>query len=380
MIPLSIPNLGEAESEAVAQVVRDGWVSSAGPDVTRFEEEIAAYCGMRFGVATSSGTSALHLALQVAGVGHGDLVLAPNLTFVASVNAVSYRGAEPVLFDIDPATLQIDPALVQKYLEEETEFRQGKSYAKEGGQRIAALLPVHVMGYSPDLPRLVALARERGIPVVEDAAEALGSRYQEKHAGSHGLLSTLSFNGNKVLTTGGGGMVLTNDPQLAETARHLSTQAKSFSAEYIHDRVGYNYRLPNLNAALGRAQLVRIEPFLKRKREIHAFYTEALAGIPNLESIQFDPAEQAPNHWLHTIFHPETRQLEEVLNMFDIQTRKLWVPINRLPVYRDCRYIQVQDHSHTRYEHSLTLPSSTGITDAELQEVAERIRTFLNRT
>jgi perosamine synthetase len=376
MIPLSIPNLSDAERDAVAETVSGGWVSSAGPDIKRFEEEVAKYCGVRFGVALSSGTAALHLALMVAGVEKGDLVLASNLTFVASVNAISYLGASPVLVDVDPATLQMDAGLVADFLENETDFREGKCYHRESGKRIAALLPVHVMGYSPDMERLNDLARERGIAVVEDAAEALGSRFGGRHAGSTGLLGTLSFNGNKILTTGGGGMVLTNDPHLADEVRHLSTQAKSFSAEYIHDRVGYNYRMPNLNAAMGIAQLGRLDGFLARKREIYAFYTEAFKGIPDIRQIQFDADKGTSNHWLHTIFHPRARQLEEYLNMFDIQTRKLWVPMNRLPMYRGCRYLFADDHSHACYEQSLTLPSSSGITDAELAEVAEKVMGF----
>lgn len=376
MIPLSIPNLSESERDAVAAAVTTGWVSSAGPDIKQFEEEIAAYCGVRFAVALSSGTAALHLALAAAGVERGDLVLASNLTFVASINAVSYLGAEPILVDVNPATLQMDANLVAAYLEKETEFRDGKSYHKESGQRIAALLPVHVMGYSPDMERLMDLARDRGIAVVEDAAESLGSRFKGRHAGSSGLLGALSFNGNKILTTGGGGMVLTNDSRLADLVRHLSTQAKSFSAEYIHDMVGYNYRMPNLNAALGIAQLKRLEGFLQRKREIHTHYQNAFNSITDLRQLQFDSENAAPNHWLHTIFHPHARQLEEYLTMFDIQTRKLWVPMNRLPMFRECRYLQEQDHSHLCYEQSLTLPSSTGITDAELTEVSEKIVDF----
>lgn len=376
MIPLSIPNLSDAERDAVANAVTTGWVSSAGPDIKQFEEVVAAYCGVRYAVALDSGTAALHLALVAAGVETGDLILVSNLTFVASVNAISYLGAEPVLVDANPETVQMDADLVAEYLENETEFRAGKCYHRESGRRVAALLPVHVMGQSPDLERLMDLARDRGIAVVEDAAEALGSREQGRHAGTTGLLGTLSFNGNKILTTGGGGMVLTNDPRLADLVRHLSTQAKSFSAEYIHDRVGYNYRMPNLNAALGIAQMERLEGFLSRKREIFAHYQNAFKDIPDLRQLKFDPEKASPNHWLHTIFHPRARQLEEYLTMFDIQTRKLWVPMNRLPMYRECRYLQKNDHSHTCYEQSLTLPSSTGITDEELAEVSEKVVGF----
>ncbi|MEM7035336.1 MAG: aminotransferase class I/II-fold pyridoxal phosphate-dependent enzyme [Bacteroidota bacterium] len=378
MIPLSIPNLGDAERDRVAKVVADGWVSSAGPDIAAFEQQVADYCGTRFGVGMSSGTAALHLAFKVLETGPEDLVLAPNLTFVASLNAVAYTGATPILVDVDRFTGQMDLDLVEAYLEKETEFRDGASFEISSGKRIRAILAVHVLGYSCDMDRLLEIARARGIPVVEDAAEALGSRWKERSLGSFGLLSALSFNGNKIITTGSGGMLLSNDQRLSEHARHLSTQAKSFSAEYVHDEVGYNYRMANLNAALGLAQMERLPDFLARKQEIYFFYATQLADLP-AHCLNFGSEHLLPNFWLFTLFTPQARQLEDFLTYNKIQCRKLWVPMNRLPMYRPCRYLSTEDHSHRLYEQSLSLPCSTGITDGELETVAEKVVGFLKK-
>lgn len=376
MIPLSIPNLSEVEQQMVQAAVASGWISSAGPEIAEFEQQMAKYCGVRFGVAVSSGTAALHLAMLVAGVGPEDLVLAPNLTFVASLNAIAYTGARPVLVDAAPDSIQMDLDLVADFLESETAFRNGQCFHKASGKRIAAVMPVHLLGYCCDMQRLRDLASGRGIPVIEDAAEALGARYSGQHLGSFGLVGCLSFNGNKVLSTGGGGMLLTNDQRLAEYAKHLSTQAKSFSEEYLHDAVGYNYRMPNLNAALGLAQLTRLDGFLARKREVYAFYTSQFAELDALHTVTYDAAIAAPGHWLHTIFTPEARQLQEFLVSHGVSSRKLWVPMNRLPMYRDCMHLSHSDHSYRHYEHSLSLPSSTGITDAELVQVATAVKAF----
>lgn len=378
MIPLSIPNLGPAERDAVAAVVEANWVSSAGPDIAQFEKLVAQRCGVRFGVAVSSGTAALHLALLAAGVEPDDIVLAPNLTFVATLNAISYVGATPVLVDADPQHVQMDADLVAHYLEQECEFREGASFEKASGKRVRALLASHVLGYGGAIARLQELARDKGVLLIEDAAEALGSTFQGRPAGSFGLLACLSFNGNKIVTTGGGGMVLTNDAHLADQVRHLSTQAKSFSAEYIHDRIGYNYRMPNLNAAMGIAQMQRLPGFLQRKSEIYQRYQAVFSKISDLHSIAWIPEDQ-PNHWLVNLFHPAARQLEEFLTIFDIRSRKLWVPMNRLPMYRPCRYLHKADHSHRLYEHSLSLPCSTGLSDEDLETVLQKIQEFFSR-
>lgn len=374
MIPLSVPNISALEKERVAAALESGWVSTAGPDVKAFEQALAAYTGAGDVVAVNSGTAALHLALKAIDVQEGDLVLVPNLTFTATLNAVKYLGAEPILVDIDPQTLQMDPNLVAAFLTEETAFRDGACY-HQSGARIRAILPVHILGYPADLDALAALARSRGILLVEDAAAAVGVRKHGRHLGTTGLLGTLSFNGNKVLTTGGGGAVLTHDSRLADRIRHLAGQAKSFPTEYIHDDIGYNYGMTNLAAAMGLAQLERLEGFLERKRAIHAFYKTALTGS---DLRHFSPPQDGvtPNHWLETIFHPQARNLEIYLGEKGIQARKLWVPMNRLPMYIDARYLSKNDHSYQAYEESLCLPCSSGITDQELKSVAAAVNTF----
>lgn len=374
MIPLSIPNLGPREKELVQGALEAGWVSTAGPEVNAFEEALAEYCGVRFAIATNSGTAALHLALKVGGVGKGDLVIANNLTFVASINPIYYLGAEAVLVDVGAGDWQMDLDLVEEFLEGETEERSGERLHKESGKRIGALLAVHVLGYPCDIHRMLALGDRYGIPVIEDAAEGMGSKLNGQHLGSFGQLSALSFNGNKVMTTGGGGAVLTNDQAHAEYVRNLANQAKRHPEEYLHDEIGYNYRMTNLAAAMGLAQLERLEGFMARKAEIWEHYRSAFHGI-DLRFIDF-PDGMRPNHWLVTVLNTKARMLEEVLHVNGIQSRKLWIPMHRLPPFMDCIYLSKEDHSHEIYEQSISLPCSTGISDEELEKVTSTVKSF----
>ncbi|MCB9236155.1 MAG: aminotransferase class I/II-fold pyridoxal phosphate-dependent enzyme [Bacteroidia bacterium] len=373
-IPLTVPNLGEAEQRSVSKWLEAGWVSSAGPAVEEFEEKLAAYCGSRFAIATQSGTSALHLALLVAGVQPGELVLLPNLTFIASANAIRYTGAQPLLVDIRTRDWQTDLDLVESFLREKTELREGNCYHLESGKRLAALMPVHVLGYLGEMERWVELSEAYQIPLVEDAAEAMGSRQDGRHAGTFGLLGALSFNGNKIMTTGGGGAVLTQNAALAAKVRHLATQARIHPDEYLHDAIGYNYRMTSLAAALGLAQLERMEEFLQSKAAVDRHYREAFS---DLDQVEMPPlAVSGGNFWMFTLQTPAARQLEDYLYHHQIQARKLWVPLNRQPMYRDCLYLQNQDNSLRIYENSLSLPSSTGISESELSRVAETVRKY----
>lgn len=375
MIPLSVPNMSALEQERVRAALVSGWVSTGGPMIPRFEAALAAYTGAGHVVALNSGSAALHLALRVAEVQPGDLVLVSNMTYTATVNAVHYVGAEPVLVDADPDTLLMDVSLVEDFLRDAAEFREGRSYLRGTGQRIAALVVVHVLGYAADLARLAALTRAHGIILIEDAAAAMGCRLHGQHLGTTGLLGILSFNGNKVLTTGGGGALLTHDPRLADRARHLALQAKSFPTEYIHDEVGYNYGMTNVAAAIGTAQLERLESFLARKREVHAFYAQRFAGT---EFRHFSPAITggAGNHWLEVLRHPRAWALGDALEAQGIQARKLWVPMNRLPMNVSCRYLSRADVSHAFYADSICVPCSSTITDAALETVAQAIEAF----
>jgi len=377
MIPLSTPNLGSRAKELVQKAMEEGWVSSAGPEVKAFEEAIADYCDVPYAIATNSGTAALHLALQLQGIGEDDLVIAPNLTFVASLHPIFYLGATPILIDANPLTWQMDPDLVEEFLVQETEERDGHRYHTASGKRVAALLPVHVLGYACDMERLCSLADTYGLALVEDAAEAMGARLDGQHLGTFGDAAALSFNGNKIMTTGGGGALLLRKPAEAEHARILSQQAKRHYQEYLHDEIGYNYRMTNLAAAMGLGQLEQMEAFHQRKMEIWSHYTEALADL-EVKFVSFGEGVQ-PNHWLTTILHPEARMLEEVLAVQEIQTRKLWIPMDRLPHLQDCQYVHHHDHSQEVYEHSLSLPSSTHMTDADLETVTKAIRMFLGK-
>lgn len=370
--------MSEKESDAVARVVRENWVSSAGPDVGKFEAAVAEYCGIRFGAATVNGTSALHIALLIAGVTAGDLVPVSNLTFIAAANAVTYTGAEPVLFDINPENFQMDIDLLAEWLDAECEIRETECFHRESGKRVPAVVWVHALGYLADMDRVVAVCEKWHLRLIEDAAEAMGSFRDGKHAGTWGFAGALSFNGNKIMTSGGGGMVLVNTNPLAEHARHLSQQARIHKIEYMHDEVGYNYRMPNLNAALGLAQLERMPEFLEKKQHIDGFYRYALAEIPDLVLPPIPEESQSPNHWFFPLRHPDSSQLEEFLSYQNIDARPIWVPLNRLPPYSGVRHITRENHAYSVYDATVCLPCSTGITQEELETTAIAVGRFFD--
>ncbi|RME03545.1 MAG: aminotransferase DegT, partial [Deltaproteobacteria bacterium] len=253
-IPLSIPKLAGNEWRYVRECLDTNWVSSVGAFVERFEREVAARVGARYGVATASGTAAIHIALLVSGVGPGDEVLLPTLTFIAPANAIRYVGAVPLLLDVDPVTWQLDPEKTIDFLEKECRWQEGRLVNRTTGRRVRAIMPVHILGHPVDLDPILEVARKYELTVIEDATESLGARYKERHVGNLGDIGCFSFNGNKIITSGGGGMIVTNDETTARRARYLTTQAKDDPIEYVHGELGYNYRLTNLQAALGVAQ------------------------------------------------------------------------------------------------------------------------------
>ncbi len=377
MIPLSAPNIAGNEWTYIKDCLDTGWVSSAGAYVGRMEEAVARYTGSPFAVATSNGTTALHISLLLAGVQAGDLVLSPDITFVAPVNAIKYLGADPLLVDSDPENWQMDLEILESFLAAESEIRPGGCFHMASGKRIGALLPVHVLGAICDMERLMAISGRYRVPVVEDSTEALGSRYRGRHAGTFGLLGCFSFNGNKIITTGGGGMVVTADSGIARRCKHLTTQAKAGTGEYFHDEVGYNYRMVNLLAAMGVAQMEQLPAFLDRKAEITRIYNEAFAG---LEGIRFrqDVPGSVPNHWLYTIQVPRLRQLREYLESGGIECRPLWVPMHLLPAFRDSRFLTRNNQSEYLYQHAISLPCSTHLTDAQQQEVIGSLIRFFH--
>ena len=375
MIPLSTPNISGNEWKYIKYCLDTNWVSSVGSYVEMFEKRVAEFCGVKYAVATSNGTTALHINLLLAGVKRNDLVILPNITFVAPANAIKYTGADAILVDVDEETWQMDLDLLENFLKANTALVNDECIHKETGRKIAAVLPVHVLGNMCDMDHLLEIADKHHLVVVEDSTEALGSYYKGKHAGGFGTLGTLSFNGNKIITTGGGGMILTNDESLAKKAKHLTTQAKSKPGEYYHDEIGYNYRLVNILAAMGVAQMEQLPEFLKRKKEITARYNELFKNIRGAVTQKISD-NVTPNYWLYTVKLPNQPEVRKYLAGKDVEVRPLWVPMNQLPAFHNDIYIQNEDVSGRIYKHCLSLPCSTGLTDQDQQQVIKLLQEF----
>lgn len=337
-IPLHAPDIGELERRYVDECLASTFVSSVGAFVGRFEEEVAAYTGAAAAIAVSNGTVALQVAMSLAGVRAGDLVIVPSLSFIATANAVAHIGAQPLFADSDPITLGLSPASVRELLES-AELDGDVVRYRATGQRIAAIVPMHTLGHPMAIAELIALGDELGVPVVEDAAESLGSFVGDRHTGTFGRLGTLSFNGNKIVTTGGGGMILTQDAELGRRAKHLTTTAKLPHAwEFEHDEVGYNYRMPNINAALGVAQFERLPEFLRHKRELAARYADAFAALPGATFLG-EPAGTTSNYWLCAVrIEGTSADRDEILraaNDDGLQCRPFWNLLHRQRPFRD---------------------------------------------
>ncbi|SHL92962.1 LegC family aminotransferase [Mucilaginibacter sp. OK098] len=375
MIPLSVPNLSGNEWKYVKDCLDTNWVSSVGSYVNQMEEVSASFCGVAKAIATSNGTSALHIALLLAGVERGDLVILPNITFVAPANVIKYLGADTVLIDVYEDTWQLDVDLLKKFLEEECIYQDNACYHKATGRKISAIVPVHVLGNMVNLDMLLPLAESYNIQVVEDATESLGSTYDNKPAGSFGLFGCLSYNGNKIITTGGGGMILTNNIELAKKAKHLTTQAKVDGIEYYHDEIGYNYRMVNILAAIGVAQMEQLPGFITHKRNISKLYTEGLKNIKGFKP-QKTTDKVISNSWLYTAVFERSKQLFEYLEQHGVQTRPFWVPMNRLPAFASDIYYNENDVAGNVYSNCLSLPCSTGIANEEVEKVIEKINQF----
>lgn len=335
------PYFGGREWDYVKDCLDSTFVSSVGVYVDRFEAGLAAFTGAKHAIAVSNGTSALHIAFKLAGVDTGMEVLIPALTFVATANAITYCGAIPHFVDSTETNLGIDADKLRTYLTDVTETRDGQRVNKQSGRTIRALVPMHTFGHPNDMDALCRLADEFGLVIVEDAAEGLGSYYRDRHVGIFGLLGTLSFNGNKTITTGGGGAILTSDSDLARRAKHLTTTAKVPHAwEYYHDEIGYNYRMPNLNAALGCAQLEQLPDMLQEKHALYESYAKAFAGLNHVRLIS-EPEHCKSNYWLQTlILDPDMGDLrDDVLattNEAGLMTRPAWTLLHLLPAFRDC--------------------------------------------
>jgi len=375
MIPLSIPNIAGNEWKYVKDCLDTGWVSSVGSYVNKMEEVSAAFSGVSKAVATSNGTSALHISLLLAGVDRNDLVILPNITFVAPANVIKYMGADAVLIDVYEDTWQLNVDLLSKFLSEECFSQDGACYHRASGRRISAIIPVHVLGNMVNMEKLLPLAEKYHIQVVEDATESLGSTYKDKPAGSFGIFGCLSYNGNKIITTGGGGMILTNDLELAKKAKHITTQAKTEGVEYYHDEIGYNYRMVNILAAMGVAQMEQLPGFIERKKSIRKQYNDGLSGIKGFRS-QVITEHVKANCWLYTAVFERSKELSAYLDQHNIQTRPFWVPMNQLPAFANDIYYNENDIAGNVYSKCLSLPCSTNLSDQELAEVISKIREF----
>lgn len=340
-VALHEPRFEGREVDYVTDCVRSGWVSSVGAYVDRFERDLAAYTGARHAVAAVNGTAALHMCLLLAGVQSDDEVLVPALSFVATANAVAYCGAKPHFVDVEQRTLGVDPQALRAYLGEIAERRADACFNRRTGRRIRALVPMHAFGHPADMQGLLAVAETYGIVVIEDAAESLGSTLDGRHGGTLAQLGALSFNGNKILTTGGGGAILTNDPELARRAKHLTTTAKvPHRWAFVHDEVGYNYRMPNINAALGCAQLERIDTLVERKRRLAQRYIDAFAAVDGVDVVR-EPQGSRSNYWLCALLldvsHSDERDaVLAATNDAGYMTRPAWTLLCDLPMYRDC--------------------------------------------
>lgn len=335
-IPLHAPKFSGNEENYVREVVQSTFVSSVGQKIIDFEQAMCRYLGVKHAVAMVNGTAALHMALLGAGVTRDSLVITQSLSFVATANAITYVGASPVFLDIDPNTLSLSPRRVREWLAAHSVEKQGLRVHRESGARIAAIVPMHTFGFVGEIAELLSVAQDFGIPLVEDAAESLGTEVAGVHPGNFGLCAAISFNGNKILTTGGGGMVVTNDDDLAAKVRHLSTTAKvPHRWEYIHDQVGYNYRMPNINAGLGLAQLEQMPKFLESKRALASYYADFFANT----GIDFvlGPSSNTPNYWLCCVLFNTAIPRERFLvltNEAGIMTRPVWEPLHTLHPFK----------------------------------------------
>lgn len=362
-VGLHEPEFVGNEANYLQDCIATGWVSYLGKYVDQFEHELARLTGRKHAFAAVNGTAALHAALVGLEVVPGDEVVLPSITFVASANSVAQAGATPHLVDVEPTTLGLDIARLHDHLRTITVKKDGATINRATGRRIAAIVPVHVFGQPIDHDALDAVAREFDLPVLVDATESLGSTWHGRPAGSFGLLSVLSFNGNKIVTTGGGGAIVTDDDRLAKTIRHMCTTAKvPHKWAFVHDRSGFNYRMPNINAAVGCAQLEKLDQFLAEKRQLAAKYRETLAGIPGIE-VMTDPPGTESNYWLVAIKLERTAAtkrdaLLEALHAAGLKCRPLWTPMHLLPMFASAPRMADLSVAEEMFARVLNLPSS----------------------
>ncbi len=372
-IPLSVPNLKGKELEYITEAIESEWVSTAGLYITKFEKELAKYVGAIDGVACQSGTAGLHLALLALGVKPGEEVIVPTLTFVAAVNPVKYIGAEPVFMDCDDG-LTMDGVKLERFCEEECQFDEGVLIHCKTQKKITAIVVVHVFGNTADMEKIMNVAQKYNLHVIEDATEALGTYwtdglYKGKYAGTIGDIGVYSFNGNKIITTGGGGMIVSNDKNYLDYCRYLSTQAKDDLIYFDHNEVGYNYRMTNVQASIGLAQLEQLEEFIQTKERNYKCYKRL--GIDLMEFRN----NIRPNYWFYSYTTRDRDRLLQYLDDKKIQTRPIWKLIHMLKPYGNSQSYQIEKALYY-YNHILNLPCSSNLTQDEVKTVSEAIQSF----
>lgn len=345
-VPLSVPKFVGNEKKYLNECIDTTFVSSVGEFVDRFEKDMAAYTGAKKAVVCVSGTNALHMAMMLVGVECEDEVLTQALTFIATCNAISYIGAHPVFIDVDKSTMGLSPDALKNWLLKNAEIRNGQCYNKNTGRRVKACVPMHTFGHPVRIEEIANICTEYHIELVEDAAESVGSKYKGKHTGLFGKVGALSFNGNKTITTGGGGMLLFMDEELGILAKHLTTQAKvPHRWEFRHDHIGYNYRMPNINAALGCAQLEHLDEFIANKRATAAAYTEYFKNVDDIDFFT-EPVDSFSNYWLNAVILKDRDAQQAFLqetNDNGVMTRPIWELMNRLPMFENCEHDSLEN-------------------------------------
>jgi len=380
-IPLSVPNLNGKELEYVSKAIETEWVSTGGPYVNEFEEKIADYVNIKGAVSCQNGTSGLHIALLVCGISSGDEVIVPTLTFIAAVNPIKYAGAEPIFMDCDDS-LTMDAEKLLEFCQNECNFVEGKLISKRTNKQIKAVLVVHVFGNMADMEKIMEVAGKFNLKVIEDATEAVGTYYTEgkfigKYAGTIGNIGVYSFNGNKIITTGGGGMIVSDDEVLLKKAKHLTTQAKSDELYYMHDEIGYNYRMTNLQAAIGLAQMEQLEGFIKIKKENYDFYKEKIYKIPGLSLLPFKDNIRA-NYWFYALKcdkeYPLSREkIIQFLSSKGIQSRPIWGLINEQKPYMNCQTYKIKKAKYY-LENVVNIPCSSNLIKEDLLYIVECLK------
>lgn len=381
-IPLSVPSFTGNEWKYIKECLDTEWVSSAGKYVEKFEDDICSFTGAKYAIACVNGTAALQVALQLVGVSHGDEVIVPTVTFIAPVNVVRYLNADPIFMDSDEY-YNIDVGKTIQFLEEETIFHDGFTWNKQTRKRISTIIPVHVFGNAVDLEKLIPICHERNIKVMEDAAESIGTYYNNGelkncYTGTIGDIGCYSFNGNKIITTGGGGMIVTNNEEYAEKAKYLTTQAKDDPVRYIHNEIGYNFRLTNVQAAMGVAQLERLPEYIEIKKNNYKLYKNEIDKIPGLHLAE-TPDYAHSNYWFYCLqidkknYGKDREELMAYLSESKIQTRPIWYLNHLQRPYEKCQSYKIEK-AFEELEKTLTIPCSVNITKNQIEELLSVLR------